>query len=165
MERKCVKPERLFVFIVWCLTLFSTIFQLYRGGQCTYPGFPGYFFNFARKELRYGYSVCLFISVYLSSLPVSHQSDAPRNRLVVTEDSARLQNESTQSPAWFFNPFPNKRWFLRVCSTKLLKTLRKKKKLLLTSNFSFSRFVFYPFRDLSTIFIKLRIVVRKLFQF
>ena len=27
---------------------------------------------------------------------------------------------------WFvFNPFPNKPWFLRVCSTGLLKTLRK----------------------------------------
>ena len=26
---------------IWCLTSFSTIFQLYRGGQCTYPCFPG----------------------------------------------------------------------------------------------------------------------------
>ena len=28
------------------------------------------------------------------------------------------------------NPFPNKPWFLRVCSTSLLKTLRVKEKLL-----------------------------------
>ena len=38
-----------------------------------------------------------------------------------------------------FNPFPNKPWFLRVCSTSLLKTLREKEKLLVMSNFSFSQ--------------------------
>ena len=43
-----------------------------------------------------------------------------------------------------FNPFPNKLWFLRVCSTSLLKTLREKEQLLVTSNFSFSHIVFYP---------------------
>ena len=64
-----------------------------------------------------------------------------------------------------FNPFPNKPWFLRVCSTSLLKTLREKEKLLVTSNFSFSHSVFYPFRELSAIFIKIKIVVCKLFQF
>ena len=37
-----------------------------------------------------------------------------------------------------FNPFPNKIWFLGVCSTSLLKTLLEKEKLLATSNFSFS---------------------------
>ena len=36
-----------------------------------------------------------------------------------------------------FNPFPNKPWFLRVCSTGLLKTLWEKEKLLVKSNFSF----------------------------
>ena len=44
-----------------------------------------------------------------------------------------------------FNPFPNKPWFLRVCSTSLMKTLWEKEKLLVTSNFSFSHSVFYPF--------------------
>ena len=39
-------------------------------------------------------------------------------------------------------PLPNKPWFLRVCSPSVLKTLWKKK-LLVTSNFSFSRSVFY----------------------
>ena len=43
------------------------------------------------------------------------------------------------------NPFPNKPWFLRVCCTSLLKTLWEKEKLLVTSNFSFSHSVFYPF--------------------
>ena len=32
----------------------------------------------------------------------------------------------------YINPFPNKPWFSCVCSTCLLKTLRKKEKLLIT---------------------------------
>ena len=50
-------------------------------------------------------------------------------------------------------------------STSLLKTLWEKKKLLVTSNFFFSHRVFYPFVEISAIFIKLEIVVCKLFQF
>ena len=49
------------------------------------------------------------------------------------------------------NPFPNKPWFLRVCSISLLKTMWEKEKLLVTSNFSFFHRVFYPFRELSAI--------------
>ena len=30
-------------------------------------------------------------------------SDAPRRRLVVTGDSARIQDETTENSAWFFN--------------------------------------------------------------
>ena len=54
------------------------------------------------------------------------------------------------------NLFPNKPWFLCVCSTSLLKTLWEKEKLLIMSNFSFSYSVFYPFWELSAIFIKLK---------
>ena len=64
-----------------------------------------------------------------------------------------------------FNPIPNKHWFLRVCSTSLLKTLWEKEKLLVTSNFSFSRSLFYPFGELFAIFIQFEIVLCKLFQF
>ena len=39
-----------------------------------------------------------------------------------------------------------------ICSTSLLKTLWEKEKLLLMSNFSFSRSIFYLFGELSTIF-------------
>ena len=46
-----------------------------------------------------------------------------------------------------FNLFPNKPWFLRVCSTVLLKTLWEKEKLFVTSNFSFSQSVFYPLKN------------------
>ena len=63
-----------------------------------------------------------------------------------------------------FNPFPNKPWFSRVYSSSLLKTLREKEKFLVTSNFSFSNSVFYPFGELSAIFIKSKIVVCKLFN-
>ena len=41
--------------------------------------------------------------VYLSSLPVAHLNDAPRRRLVVTGDSARIQDETAENSAWFFN--------------------------------------------------------------
>ena len=47
-----------------------------------------------------------------------------------------------------FNPFPNKPWFLRVCSTSLLKTLWEKEKLLVKSNFSkFSHSIFPPLEN------------------
>ena len=41
----------------------------------------------------------------------------------------------------------------------------EKEKLLFTSNFSYPYGVFYPLGELSTIFIQLKIVVYKLFQF
>ena len=43
------------------------------------------------------------------------------------------------------NPLQNKPLFSCVCSTSLLKTQWEKEKLLVTSNFSFSHSVFYPF--------------------
>ena len=39
----------------------------------------------------------LFFSVYLSSLPVAHLSDAPEE--VVTVDSTKIQDETTESSA------------------------------------------------------------------
>ena len=45
----------------------------------------------------------MVISVYLSLLPVAHLSDASRRRLVVTADSARIQDGTAESSAWFFN--------------------------------------------------------------
>ena len=45
----------------------------------------------------------LIIFVYISSLPVAHLSDVPRRRLVVTGDSARIQDETTENSAWFFS--------------------------------------------------------------
>ena len=45
----------------------------------------------------------LIIFVYLSLLPVAHLSDASRRRLVVTGDSEKIQDETTENSAWFFN--------------------------------------------------------------
>ena len=97
-----------------------------------------------------------------------------------------FENSDADLSQLVFNPFPNKPWFLRICSTSLLKTWREKEKLpwflricstsllktwrekeklLVTSNFSFSLSVFYPFRELSAIVIKFKSVVCKIFHF
>ena len=73
--------------------------------------------------------------------------------------SYALNSNKSCQPQNKLNPFPNKPWFLRVCSIGLLKTLWKKEKLLEPSNFSFSHSVFYTFEELSAIFIISDIVV------
>ena len=85
--------------------------------------------------------------------------------IVQKAENAGKSNKIQKRPFENINPFPNKPWFLRVCSTSLLKTLWEKEKLLVTSNFSFSHSVFYPFVELSTILITFEIVVCKLFEF
>ena len=59
------------------------------------------------------------------------------------------------------------RMFLTLSQTShvFLKTLWEKEKLLVTSNFSFSHSVLYPFGKLSIIVVKFEIVVCKSFQF
>ena len=63
------------------------------------------------------------------------------------------------------NPFPHDDTFWCPWETSLLKTLWEKEKLLIMSNFSFTPSVFYPFRELSGIFIKFKIVLCILLQF
>ena len=65
----------------------------------------------------------------------------------------------------YSQPFPIKALILRVCSTSLSKTPWEKEKLLVKSNFSFSHGVFYPFGELSAIFIQFKSFACKLFQF
>ena len=60
----------------------------------------------SNMQLRLKDEVNIF--VYLSSLPVAHLSDAPRKRLVVTGDSARIQDKTTDSTASFFNALSEK---------------------------------------------------------
>ena len=63
-----------------------------------------------------------------------------------------------------FNPFSNKPWFLRDCSTSLSQTLGKGET---ACNKQFLLFpqCFLPFEELYAIFIKFKIVICKLFQF
>ena len=89
-----------------------------------------------------------------------------RNRLCIwTISQERVDLECNFWSSLPLNPFPNKPWFLRACSTSLLKTRWEKEKLLTTSNFSFSHSVFYLLWELSAFFIKFEIVVCKLFEF
>ena len=67
-------------------------------------------------------------------------------------------------PSEWLNPFPNKPLILRVCSTNLLKALWEKEKLLVTSNFSLSHSFFYHIGELSSIFIKFKTVVCRIFS-
>ena len=62
-----------------------------------------------------------------------------------------------------FNRFPNKPWFLRVCSTSLLKTLGKGE-IAHHKQFLLCHSVFYPIGELSAIFIKFRTVICKCFS-
>ena len=107
--------------------------------------------------------ICLHLAVISSSL--QYWTSIPSIRVLV--QPFLLQVLGTQLlwlwESWL-NPFPNKPWFLHVCNRSLLKTLWEKKKLLVTSNFSFSHSVFYPFWQLCAIFSKSEIVVCKLFR-
>ena len=85
------------------------------------------------------------------------------NRLVLVKKYLKMHSRLVVQV--LLNPFPNKPWFLRVCNRSLLKTLREKEKLLVTSNFSFFLRVFYLFEELYVILIKFEIVVCQLFQF
>ena len=82
-----------------------------------------------------------------------------------SQNMTQLFFMSRRDPFGIVNPFPNKPWFLRVCSTSPSKTLWEKEKLLIKSNFSFSHSVFCRFQKLSAVFIKPEIVICKLFQF
>ena len=64
-----------------------------------------------------------------------------------------------------FKPFPNKPWLFTCLPVKSFENTWEKEKLLITSNFSFSRSVFYWFCELSAVFIKFEIVICKLFEF
>ena len=109
-----------------------------------------------KKEIAVNQQFYLFLSyasvvIWQNVLPFTTQSQ------VLTNSRMKRKNA--------VNPFPYKPWFLHVCSTSLLKTLWEKKKLLVTSNFSFSHRVFYLFGEFFAISIKFEIVVCKLSQF
>ena len=100
------------------------------------------------------------IKVYFNSQELSKKRRKNDRHIILSS-----QSDIMLLSAFTINPFPYKPWFLHVCSTSLLKTQWEKEKLLVTSNFSFSHSVFYPFGELSTSFVKCEIVVCKVFQF
>ena len=63
-------------------------------------------FSFSHRVFYLFGELCwLVMSVYLSSLATAHLNDTQRRRLVVTVDSARIHDETTENSAWFFNVF------------------------------------------------------------
>ena len=80
------------------------------------------------------------------------------NIVEIEKKSASYNNLFKVFSSKFLSNFPNKPMFLHDCSRSLLRTLWKKEKLFIVSNFSFSRRVFHFFRELSTIFIEFIIV-------
>ena len=94
-----------------------------------------------------------------SSIPKAELRLHKDTRTKIQVDSVRLFQRiigAMQDPAknaFNLNPLPNKSWFLRVCSTCLSKMVWGKEKLFVTSNFSFSLSVFYPFYKFFIIFL------------
>ena len=104
-------------------------------------------------------------SIDMKGNTLNNVSDPANPQDVATKDYVDKVGKSVDDKNAYINPFPNKPWFLHVFSTSLLKTLRQKEKLLVTSNFSFSHSVFYPFEDVFANFIKFEIVICNLSQF
>ena len=83
------------------------------------------------KNLSVPHHWCIRVVMRLQLKPFSPQCFLPHQIEIVILET--------------FNPFPNKPWFLHVCSTSLLNTQWEKEKLLTMSNFSFSHNVLYSF--------------------
>ena len=77
----------------------------------------------------------------------------------------RLLSQGLKSPDCVVrvHPFPHKPWFLPVCRT--FKNTVRKGEIARSKKGSFSCSVFYPFGELSAIFIKIKIIIYKLFHF
>ena len=71
-------------FCEWCLMPFLTIFQLYRGGQCTYPCFPGVLLTSTLHNI---------LSKPLTAFPLNHC----RNNGQLRERNESCRNDYHQS--------------------------------------------------------------------
>ena len=151
---------------IWCFTLFWTQFHFYCMPSAPIHAFPGDSFTSDSQNIL-AKPLAAFLSSYVGKGEI-----APNEQFLLCQQwfqpfwttfshfrqiqNCHLQIFSVWKCLKFFvfervNPFPNKPWFLRVCNASLLKTLRKKEKLLVTSNLSFSYSVFDLFRELSAI--------------
>ena len=93
----------------------------------------------------------MYICTLFAALPFISEQNPHKNPL---DQSKSVDLTFSQTSPGFY-----------MSAVQVLKTLWEKEKLLITSYFCFSPIVFYPFGELSAIFIKLKIVVCKLFQF
>ena len=96
--------------------------------------------TFLEPEQTLQFNCCYFDGVVFMNL---ENTIAKVKRMLVTYVFSSSNNVFISLP-FYFNPFPNKPWFLHVLSTSLLKTLWEKEKLLVMSNFTFSPQCFLP---------------------
>ena len=83
--------------------------------------------------------------VMVQTNPDGHRDAHTDSKLHVQIHIAMLCEWKFKMAHILINPFPHNEAFWRPWETSLLKTLWEKEKLLVTSNFSFSHSVFYPF--------------------
>ena len=122
-------------------TVFYLLVCLYTNlSVCPQKKPPTLAITFEWCVIELSYFTCVFLVVRLL---LWYQGQVLRSFKKMT-DVPRALGFEKQIIYLYINPFPNKPWFLRVCSTSLLKTLWEKEKLLVMSNFSFSRSVFLP---------------------
>ena len=55
------------------------------------------------RDFFFFFVISVFFFFFNRRYRIAHLSDAPRKRLVVTGDSARIQDVTIESSAWFFN--------------------------------------------------------------
>ena len=79
----------IFVLIVWCLTSFSTVFQLSRGSHCTYPYFPGVPLTSTSHNI---------LSKPLAIVETMNSSERGMNPIAMTIKNPRTSNLILSSP-------------------------------------------------------------------
>ena len=76
---------------------------------------------------------------------IMEKGENPGNQHFLISEKKKMLLYLNLMSANTFNPFPHNDAFWRPWETSILKTLWEKEKLLVTSNFSFSHSVFFPF--------------------
>ena len=75
-------------------------------------------------------------------LDIKPSSDNIQDRFINIAGGSREGRKNHYTLCFQYYPFPKQAWFLRLCSTSILKTLWEKEKLLATSKFLlFPRFL------------------------
>ena len=112
-------------------------------------------------------SIHLFSVEMLSCSKLAMKTNASfaQAKLNITNIYMKVQISDTKELLFMPATFPKQALAFTCLQNKSYGNTVRKKKMLVTSNFSFTHSVFYPFEELSAIFIKFKIVVYKFFQF